>query len=231
MKKKKSIAVFDIDGTMFRSSLLRELLEALIVFGIFPYKAQAYYEHAYVKWLDRKALYEVYQQSVLNTYQHHIKGINRNIVLDTSNHIMNFHRYRVYHYTKNMVQVLKKKGFYVVAISGSPQDIVEPFAKNIGFDKVYGRVFEVDKKNQFTGKITNEAEIKSKDKTLKYILSADDNLTLKGSVGVGDTHLDIPFLKLVEHPIAFNPDKKLYLYAKKNKWEVVIERKDMIFHE
>ncbi|MBI2097288.1 MAG: HAD-IB family hydrolase, partial [Candidatus Sungbacteria bacterium] len=37
---KKRIAVFDIDGTIFRSSLLRELLESLITFGIFPYRAQ-----------------------------------------------------------------------------------------------------------------------------------------------------------------------------------------------
>ncbi len=226
---KKRIAVFDIDGTIFRSSLLRELLEALISFGIFPYRAQEYYVHSYVRWLDRKASYHIYQQAVIKAYQCYIKGINRNIVRDTSNHVMNFHRYRIYHYTKNMVRNLKKKGFYLVAISGSPQDIVEPFAKNLGFDKVYGKVFAIDKRNQFTGKISNQKEIENKDTVLKRVLLSDKELTLKGSIGVGDTNLDIPFLKLLEHPIAFNPNKELYLYAKKNKWEIIIERKDMIF--
>lgn len=226
---KKRIAVFDIDGTIFRSSLLRELLESLIAFGIFPYGAEEYYVHAYVRWLDRKGSYHVYQQAVIRAYQRHIKGVNQNMVRDTSNHIMNFHRYRIYHYTKNMVQDLKKKGFYLVAISGSPQDIVEPFAKNLGFDKIYGRVFAVDKKNKFTGKISNQKEIENKETTLKHVLASNKELTLKGSVGVGDTDRDIPFLKLVERPIAFNPNKELYLHAKKNNWEIVVERKDMIF--
>src|ERR1035437_4283884 len=178
MKTKKRIAVFDIDGTIFRSSLLRELLEALIVFGIFPYRAQQYYENIYVHWLDRKVSYQIYQQAVIKTFQRHIKGVNRNIVIDTSNHIMHFHRFRVYHYTKNMVQDLKKKGFYLVAISGSPQDIVEPFAKNLGFDKVYGRVFEVDKNNKLTGKVSNQKDIQNKSNILKHLLSSNKGLTL-----------------------------------------------------
>ncbi len=227
--KKRRIAVFDIDGTIFRSSLLRELLEALITFGIFPYRAQEYYVHAYVRWLDRKGSYQVYQRAVIKAYQRYIKGINQNMIRDTANHVMNFHRYRLYHYTKNMVRDLKRKGFYLVAISGSPQDIVEPFAKNLGFNKVYGRVFSVNKQNQFTGKISNQKDIESKDTILKHVLLSNKNLTLQGSIGVGDTNLDLPFLKLLEHPIAFNPNKELYFYAKKNKWEIVIERKDMIF--
>ncbi len=226
---KKRIAVFDIDGTIFRSSLLRELLEALITFGIFPYRAQEYYVHAYVRWLDRKGSYHVYQQAVIKAYQRYIKGINQNMIRDTSNHVMNFHRYRLYHHTKNMVRNLKRRGFYLVAISGSPQDIVEPFAKNLGFNKVFGRVFAVDKNNRFTGKIYNQKEIGSKDAILKRLLLSDKNLTLEGSIGVGDTDLDIPFLKMLEHPIAFNPNKELYRYAKKNKWEIIIERKDLIF--
>jgi len=227
--KKRRIAVFDIDGTIFRSSLLRELLEALITFGIFPYRAQEYYVHAYVRWLDRKASYHIYQRAVIHAFQRYIKGTNQNMIRDTSSHVMNFHRYRIYHYTKKMLVDLKKKGFYIVAISGSPQDIVEPFAKNLGFDRVYGRVFAVDKQNRFTGKVSNQKEIESKDMILKRILLSDPTLTLQGSVGVGDTDLDIPFLRMLAHPVAFNPNKKLYQYAKKNKWEVVIERKDMIF--
>lgn len=226
---KKRVAVFDIDGTIFRSSLLRELLEALITFGVFPYRAQEHYVHAYVRWLDRKASYRTYQSAVIKAYQRYIKGVSPNLVRDISNHVMNFHRYRIYHHTKNMVQNLKRKGFYLIAISGSPQDIVEPFAKNLGFDKVHGRVFAVNQRNQFTGKISNQKEVERKDIILKRILLANKKLTLKGSMGVGDTNLDIPFLKLLEHPIAFNPSRELYLYAKKNKWEIIVERKDMIF--
>lgn len=56
-----------------------------------------------------------------------------------------------------------------------------------------------------------------------------ENLTLRGSIGVGDTEGDIPFLEMVEKPICFNPNEKLYRYARLMKWTVVIERKDVIY--
>ena len=226
---KKRIAVFDIDGTIFRSSLLRELLESLITFGIFPYRAQEHYVHAYVRWLDRKGSYQSYQHAVVKAYQHYIKGVNQNMVRDVANHVMNFHRYRIYHYTRNLVRDLKKKGFYLLAISGSPQDIVEPFAKNLGFNKVYGRLFALDKRNRFTGHVSNHNDMARKDTMLRRTL-AEEKLALAGSVGIGDTDLDIPFLKLVDRPLAFNPNEKLYRIAKKNNWEIVVERKDLVYH-
>jgi HAD superfamily phosphoserine phosphatase-like hydrolase len=228
MAKKKRIAVFDIDGTIFRSSLMRELLEAFITFGIFPYRAHEHYIHTYVQWLDRKGSYSVYQQAIIRAFQRYIKGIHQNMVREVSSHVLDFHRYRVYHHTKNLVRDLKKKGFYLIAISGSPEDAVTPFAKNMGFDEVHGRIFATNKLGQFTGKISNQKQIGNKNVILKKILADNPALTLEGSVGVGDTDLDISFLKLVERPIAFNPNKKLYLHAKKNNWEIVVERKDMI---
>jgi len=225
---KKRIAIFDIDGTVFRSSLLRELMEGLITFGAFPSDAHEHYVHAYVRWLDRKSSYHLYHKSLVGAYQRHVRGVHKNIVRDVANHVLDFHGHRIYHYTKKLVRQLKKQGFYLVAISGSPQDIVEPFAKNCGFNKVYGRLFTTNKDGRFTGNISNQKGIEKKDVILHRILK-EEGLALEGSVGVGDTNHDISFLKLVSRPIAFNPDEKLYRYAKKNRWEIIIERKDVIY--
>ncbi len=46
---------------------------------------------------------------------------------------------------------------------------------------------------------------------------------------MGDTETDISFLKMVDNPICFNPNKNLYNYAKKKGWEIVVERKDVIY--
>ncbi len=58
----------------------------------------------------------------------------------------------------------------------------------------------------------------------------EHNLTLTGSIGVGDTESDIPMLALVERPIAFNPNKELLEHALSQGWEVVSEHKDTIYH-
>jgi phosphoserine phosphatase len=58
---------------------------------------------------------------------------------------------------------------------------------------------------------------------------AKHKLTLKGSVGVGDSEGDISFLEQVENPICFNPNRILYRHALLSGWKVVVERKDVIY--
>lgn len=230
MKKNnlKKVAVFDIDGTLFRSSLLRELLENLISSGVFPQKAQQYYAHAYINWIDRKGPYEDYINGIVGAYERYIKGVRQHVVWDIAHHVMDFHQNRLYRYTRNLVRELRDKKYYLLAISGSPFDIVEPFARTLGFNKVYGRIFDIDKDERFTGKILYQELISHKGRILKRAVEKE-GLTLKGSVGVGDTDSDIDFLKLVERPVAFNPNIKLYKYAKKHNWEIAVERKDVIY--
>ena len=50
---KRRVAVFDVDGTIFRSSLLIELVEVLIEKEIFPLSVRVDYEREKVRWLDR----------------------------------------------------------------------------------------------------------------------------------------------------------------------------------
>lgn len=67
-----------------------------------------------------------------------------------------------------------------------------------------------------------------KAKHLEALIHAHQ-LTLPGSIGVGDTISDAPFLKMVETAIAFNPDQKLLSEAKEHGWNIVVERKNVIY--
>jgi phosphoserine phosphatase len=51
----------------------------------------------------------------------------------------------------------------------------------------------------------------------------------KNSIAVGDTESDIPMMRLAADAIAFNPNQKLYRYAKKKGWKIIVERKDVIY--
>ncbi|MBI3631583.1 MAG: hypothetical protein HY219_01820 [Candidatus Staskawiczbacteria bacterium] len=135
----RKVAIFDIDGTIFRSSLLIEVVEALVEDNIFPLRVKDIYIESYKNWSNRKDSYEKYIMAVVKSFEKNIKGVAHS-------------------------QAVKK-----------------------------------------------------------------EKLTLKDSVGVGDTESDIPFLSLVQNPICFNPNNKLYAHAKKSKWQVVVERKDVIY--
>ncbi len=225
---KRPVAVFDIDGTIFRSSLIIELVDALIMEGIFPKSVRKHYAKEYRRWLERKDSYDKYILGVVRAYMENIKGKSQPKIWEISQTVMAFHQNRVYRFTRDLVKELKKKKYFLIAISNSPLDIVQPFAHAMGFDKVYARVFGVDGRSRFTGKILYFDLISDKAKILKRALLKED-LTLKKSIGVGDTESDIQFLKVVERPIAFNPNSVLYKYAKRAGWEIAVERKDVVY--
>ena len=225
----KKVAIFDIDGTIFRSSLLIELTDALIQEDIFPSKVEKIYTRAYKNWLDRKGPYEEYIGEVVKAFEQNIKGVHYDEFSEVAKKVADFHKNRVYRYSQGIIKDLKKKNYYLLAISNSPQKVVDEFCKKFGFSKIYGRIHEIDEQKRFTGKTLYNELINDKAKILKRAIEKE-GLTLKGSIGVGDTETDIAFLKMVEKPICFNPNQKLHQYAKRAGWEIVIERKDVIYH-
>jgi len=225
----KKVAIFDIDGTVFRSSLLIELTDALVQEGIFPSKVSKLYARAHENWLNKKGLYEDYINAVIKAFRQNIKGVRYNEFSKVAKKVAAFHRNRIYRYTRDIVKNLKKKNCYLLAISHSPQKVVKEFCKKMGFDKIYGQLYETDRQKRFTGKILHLELIFDKAEILKRAIEKE-KLTLKGSVGVGDTESDIAFLKMVEKPICFNPNQKLYQYAKRAGWKIIVERKDVIYY-
>jgi len=224
----KKVAVFDIDGTVFRSSLLIELVNALIAGGVFSPKVRDEYSAEYKLWLDRKGAYPDYINAVVVAFDKNIRGIKEKDLDAAVKKVILAQKGRLYRYTRDLIKELKKKNYYMLAISHSPMYVVGRFARELGFDKVYGMLLEADAKKRITGRHIHKDLILDKAKILKRAVEKE-NLTLKGSVGVGDTESDIPFLKMVDDPVCFNPNYSLYKVAVKNGWKVVAERKDVIY--
>jgi HAD superfamily hydrolase (TIGR01490 family) len=225
---RRPVAVFDIDGTVFRSSLLIELVETLIERDIFPADAREQYALSQEEWLNRSGEYGPYIKKVVEAFAHHIKGKEYGAVADVAGEIIETKKHRTYTYTRDLIQELKKNGYYLLGISHSPKFIVDGFGYELGFDKTYGTFYETGPSNRFTGAIEDEHLIMNKSAILKRAVEKE-KLTLEGSYGVGDTESDVSMLELVETAIAFNPNRLLYRHAKKMGWEVVVERKDVIY--
>jgi phosphoserine phosphatase len=67
-----------------------------------------------------------------------------------------------------------------------------------------------------------------KDKALKQMVEKH-HLSWPDSVAIGDSATDIKMLELVENPIAFNPESRLFKVAKSRGWPIVVERKNVIY--
>ena len=220
------MAVFDIDGTIFRSSLQRELMMSLTKFGVFPPIVRKELEKDFFSWVDRRGSYEHYIQQVVRSYERRIGGVVVQDIKHVARLVIENQKNRVYTYTRDLIKELRPT-HHLVAISGSPIEIVREFNRYWRFDAVYGMVFEVVG-DRYTGKVTYLPLTDKLQVMADYV--AEHRLSLKGSVGVGDTESDASFLGAVTRPICFNPNQNLYRVAKRKGWQVVVERKDVIYH-
>lgn len=222
---KKKVAVFDIDGTIFRSNLHFELFKGLVEYGIFPAIVLKEIEEYHDDWITRRGHYRDFEQSLIISYKNRLKGKVAEDIEKVSRFVVEEKMEHIYVYTRDLIEGFRKD-YVLLAISGSPREVVDAFTENWKFDKAYGTIYGVEN-GVYTGEVTFPS-YEVKDTTLKNFC-AEHNLTLEGSVGVGDTSGDVAFLNLVEHPIAFNPSKELFETAKQRGWKIVAERKDVIY--
>ena len=161
-------------------------------------------------------------------FKFNLKGIHYTRFDTAAKEAVARYQNHTYRYTRDLIKDLKKDGYFLLAISLSPKGILDKFCAGLGFNKVYGTLYELGPNDCFTGEIIDEHLIRNKANIVKRA-AEKEKLSLTGSFAVGDTEGDIPMLESVENPICFNPNMKLYKHAKRNGWKVVVERKDVIY--
>lgn len=224
---KKKLAIFDIDGTVFRKNLHFELIDELSWRGIFSKDARKILVRIYANWLEHRGTYEEYRKKIISTYEKELKGCSQKDVIEASRKVADFNKDRVYIFTRDLIKKLRKEKYTIIAISGSPIEIVKEYNKYMKFDEVFGSVYETNGKGIYTGKTIFEP-VKHKGHLVGQYIS-EKSLTLEGSIGVGDTESDISFLKMVSRPIAFNPNLNLERVARRKNWRIVVEKKDVVY--
>ena len=221
------LAVFDIDGTIFRKNLAFELINELAWMKIFKREIRNELVNFYTRWLDHKGTYEEYRKALVKLYVDNLKGCKKEDIKKASRLVVPFFKDRTYIFANNLIADLRKKKYHIIAVSGSPIEIVEEYNKYLKFDAVFGSVYKIDINGIYTGE-EEFAPTAHKGHVVKQY-AAENNLTMKDSYGVGDTESDVKFLEIVDHPIAFNPNFNLKEIAEKNGWRIVVEKKDVIY--
>ncbi len=226
---KRKFAVFDIDGTFFRSHLFWEVVLELANREILHPKLNEYTVDMYDKWKRRanKRAFEDFDYGVVNELKELVTELDPVIYDSVVKKVIESKLDHVYTFSKGLLKELKGKGYFVIAISGSRQEEVDIFAPYHGFDDWIGQKFErsADGK-KYTGNI--EATYKDKHITLEKFVKKHD-LTYEGSYAIGDTGGYISMLDVVDNPIAFNPNHLLLEHAQKNGWKIVLERKSIVY--
>lgn len=223
----KKFAVFDIDGTLIRWQLYHAAAERMAKQGLLGEGAYDAIQQARAVWKKRehKEAFRAYELEVIKAYMSALPKLSVADFNKIVDEIAHEYKEQTYRYTRDLVKKLKADGYLLLAISGSHQELVEHVGQQYGFDDCVGTQY-LQKDGYFTGEEVFVAG--DKQKALNELIAKHD-LSLKGSYAVGDSKSDASMLAIVEHPIAFNPDQALFDIATKEGWQIVIERKNVVY--
>ena len=224
---KRKFAAFDIDGTVARDSIFFAVVDELIAKGHLPAESGVKISKKLEEYKSRKhsESYNEYSKLMVETLFGNIHNLSVKNYRTAVDKIMSGHKQYVYVYTRDLIKQLKSDGYFLIALSGSEMYAVQQFCNHHGFDVAMGDIYK-EKDGIFTGEF--EYIFGRKDIILKDLIK-EHNLTLEGSIAVGDSKGDMGMFECVERPIAFNPESRLYDIAVERGWEIVVERKNVIY--
>ncbi|MDO5028434.1 MAG: HAD-IB family hydrolase [Bacillota bacterium] len=230
----KIAAFFDIDGTIFRDSLMTRNFKKLLQYEIISNKTY-YSQVADIEknWAKRYGEYDDYITTISTLYSENLKGINMDFLNFIADQTIESSYEDIYTYSRDRLNYHHKQGHLIFFISGSPDFLVSRMAKKYKATDYRGTVYIADENNNFSGQISKMWNSENKYLAVQELLEKY-KLDLDQSYAYGDTIGDLSMLSLVGKPIAINPTKELLKAINsdkklRDKTEIIVERKNIVY--
>ncbi len=231
---KKQAAFFDIDGTITREGLISELFRKMIRFDLIDEtKWHQEVKPAFTRWNRRVGDYDQYLKKMVDIYLDAVTHVNPVMIHHVAQKVIEQNYERVYTYTRDRLKWHRDQGHLVIAISGSPVELVRELSAKYGMDDYKGTVYELGPDGCYSGQVDPMWDAVSKKKAV-LDMSHKHDLDLAACYAYGDTSGDTAMLHLVGHPYAINPTRKLIEQilespALREKISIIVERKDATY--
>lgn len=234
MKAKNTAAFFDIDGTLYRDSLMIEHFKKLLKYEVLDEALwHTNVKHTYENWKKRRGNYDDYLIELVEIYQDALTGLEKSKMDFVTNQVINLKGDKVYMYTRNKIEEHKEQGHLVFFVSGSPDYLVSRMAKLYGITDSIGTKYYVDADGRYTGEVGAMWNAENKQKAINCFVKQYD-VDLQKSYSYGDTNGDISMFRMTGNPVAINPTRELINQLKTDpelsqKVKIRVERKDVVY--
>ena len=120
---------------------------------------------------------------------------------------------------KKLIEKHRKQGDYLLIITATNQFVTELIAQRLKVDDLIATVPEKNSRG-FTGKISGTPSFKEGKITRLNEWLKPKQHSMQGSYFYSDSHNDLPLLKLVDHPVAVDPDPILKAFCEQHDWPI-----------
>jgi HAD superfamily hydrolase (TIGR01490 family) len=125
---------------------------------------------------------------------------------------------------ENLLTTHREQGDLLVIVSATNRFIVEPICQKLGVEHLIATEPEV-RDGRYTGKVVGTPSYREGkvERVLAWVKSRETDLG--GSYFYSDSINDLSLMKLVDHPVAVDPDDRLAGEAEMNSWPVISLRR------
>jgi HAD superfamily hydrolase (TIGR01490 family) len=234
MKHENIGAFFDIDGTLYRDSLMIEHFKKLLKYDILDEALwHQNVKHTYQNWKKRRGNYDDYLLELVEIYTQSLKGLEKSKMDFVTEQVIKLKGDKVYMYTRDKIKKHLERGHLVFFVSGSPDYLVNKMAELYGITDSIGTKYYIDKNGRYTGEVGAMWDAESKAKAINCFAN-QYGIDLQKSYSYGDTNGDISMFRMTGNPIAINPTRELINKLKTDpelvgKVKIRVERKDVVY--
>lgn len=226
-RPRRSVSAFDLDGSLMREQLLILLFREFFELGIFSKDVEVTFRHAFNEHRYRRIEFHEFDQTLVRLFNDRIRGKHVEDMRSAAKRVADKHRDWLYTFSKELLSTVRKT-HNCITVTGALHEVVSELAPYWGFEHIYASQLEI-RRGKYTGRELRLPVLDKKAALLAHVEKHRGSVTLKGSIGIGDTRSDIPLLSTVDNPIAFNPTDTLATEAERLGWPIVVERKDCIY--
>lgn len=210
-----SIALFDIDNTMYQGFSYFDLLKKQITEKLIN---QQVLDDAIASMQKYKANAQDYESTLvelLDIYANGLKGVRYDRVLESTKDFY-IKSDKFFDYVAPTFAELKKT-HAIALVTGEPQFVAQAVCELLGADAYHSTEYEVVG-GVLTGRIKSYlASAGEKHDAVRHLIR---KYGTKNSFAFGDSEGDIEMLRATEHPICLNATDGLRAIAKKEGWQL-----------
>ena len=214
------VAFYDLDGTLANLNLVHAALFLFANLG--EWSGRLKYLLSFAARLPSLYMAEQSDRRLLNAVLFEaFRGISRDRLLtlgeEYCDRVLLPH---LYPQAREMVEANCAIGFEAVLVTGSPDFIVAPLAEQLSIrDFAANRL--VFSGGLATGRL--RAPVMAGEDKAEWCsaYAAARRISLNSCWGYADSYYDLPFLAVVGHPVAVNPDRRLAAAARGRRWPIL----------
>jgi HAD superfamily hydrolase (TIGR01490 family) len=220
------LIIFDFDGTIYSKETPRLFLDVLSQDELKRKKVKKLYLS--ISWLyilyKLGACKELMRKRVIFGISKIMKGMNQ---VEINRYFRSCLEMAKKDFNSEILQRIeqhRKAGDEILLLSGAYSPFLELVAKELDIQYWLGTELELSNECA-TGRVLSLLSGRKKISALKLFLEekekVDIQINLPDSYAYADDFRDLAILSMVGHPVATNPDSRLYKKAQQKQWEII----------